>query len=195
MGRLAWRAIALSVVLAVAAWQLGYLLAVLHPYWLRSRALLVVALALATFFPLDAFAVSRPKLHRQSIDRIVEISYDPGGNLGEYLARFDRYRDHGVQVHIKGVCGSGCTLVTRLPEENVCVTMDARLVFHQANDLAPGVHNWLATEYLTGLYPPWVREWIASKPPGVLGPGYKVMGTADLTKHYAVCSNATIARQ
>ena len=98
-------------------------------------------------------------------------------------------------MRINGVCGSGCTLVTKLPEKNVCVTTDARLVFHQANDLAPGVQNWLVTEYLTGLYPPWVREWIASKKPGLLGLGYKVMGTADLIKHYAVCSNDTIARQ
>lgn len=190
-----WRAIALSVVLAVVASQVGYLLAVLHPYRLRSRALLVAAVALASFFPLDAFAASRPTLHRQSIDRVVEISYDPGGNLGEYLARFDGYRDHTVHVHITGVCGSGCTLVTRLPEKNVCVTMDARLVFHQANDLAPGVQNWLATQHLTGLYPPWVREWIAKARPGVLGPGYRVMDTAELTKHYAVCSNDTIARR
>jgi len=63
-----WRAIALSVVLAVAASQLGYLLAVLHPCWLRSRALLVAALAFASFFPLDAIAFSQMRIGESDLE-------------------------------------------------------------------------------------------------------------------------------
>ena len=66
-----WRAIALSVVLAVVALQVGYLLAVLHPFRLRSRALLLAALLLATFFPLDAYAASRPS---STANRSTELS-------------------------------------------------------------------------------------------------------------------------
>jgi len=54
-----WRAIALSVVLAVTTWQIGYLLAVLRPHWLRSRALLVAAIAFASLLPLHAIAFSQ----------------------------------------------------------------------------------------------------------------------------------------
>ncbi len=130
-----------------------------------------------------------------AIIETVKINGDYGGNFGEYLARFEGYRDRGVQVRVNGVCGSGCTLVTILAEKNVCVTALARLVFHQANDLAPGVPNWLATKGLMDQYPYWVRAWIAGTPPHVLGPGLMVMGPAELTKHYAVCSNDTVARR
>ena len=133
--------------------------------------------------------------HPPAIIETVDITYDPGGNLGEYLTRFKRYRDRGVRVRLEGVCGSGCTLVTILPKKNVCVTMTARLVFHQANDLGPGVPNWLATKYLMDQYPYWVRAWIAHTGRGVLGPGRMVMGVAELTKHYAVCSPDIVARK
>jgi hypothetical protein len=131
-----------------------------------------------------------------AIIEIVHIEYDRGGNLGEYLARFQGYRDQGAHVQVEGVCGSGCTLVTILPEKNVCVTTHARLVFHQANDLASGAPNWLATKGLMDQYPYWVRAWIASTGRRVLGPELMVMGTAELKKHYADCvSNDAVARQ
>jgi hypothetical protein len=125
---------------------------------------------------------------------IVEIVYERGGNLGEQLAKIDGFQKRGVEVRINGVCASGCTLVTKLPEGNVCVTSHARLVFHQV--LFPtGERNDLATKFLMDQYPYWVRAWIASKGRGVLGPGYIVMGFPDLTKHYSICSGDIVARQ
>jgi hypothetical protein len=125
---------------------------------------------------------------------IVQIDYDRGGNLGEYLRRYQTYRDQGTQVQITGICGSGCTLVTILPEKQVCTTFTARLVLHQAT-FNNGARNDLATRYLTGLYPDWVRARIVATPRGVLGPGYLVIGPVELAKHYRVCTQETIAGQ
>jgi hypothetical protein len=126
---------------------------------------------------------------------IVDIDGDYGGLVRSYLIKYEDYRKRGVQVRIKGVCLSACSLVTLLPEQNVCVTAHARLAFHQAVFLPGGERDDYGTEALMLLYPSWVGAWIAEKGRGVLGAGYVVMGPAELAKHYATCSNDAVAGQ
>jgi hypothetical protein len=125
---------------------------------------------------------------------IIQIDYDRGGNLGEYLRRFREYRERGVSVRITGVCGSGCSLVTILPPEQICVSLNGRLVLHQAT-YDDGAPNDVATRYLTSLYPDWVRARIAGTRRGVLGPGYMVVGAVELARHYRICTNETIVQR
>jgi predicted transglutaminase-like cysteine proteinase len=54
-----WQRTVLLVALTAAALQIGYVLAVLRSYRWASRPLLIVAVTLASFFPLDAIAFSQ----------------------------------------------------------------------------------------------------------------------------------------
>jgi hypothetical protein len=127
-----------------------------------------------------------------AIVEIVDVNYGRGGNLSEHLMTFDDYRKRGVQVRITGVCYFACTFVTRLPERRVCVTAHARLVFHQAT-LPNGERSDDGTTLMMDSYPYWVRAWIAGKGLGILGPGYIVMGTKELTQHYSICPSGDVA--
>lgn len=128
-----------------------------------------------------------------AIVEIVEINRCPGGNISDHLMKFDEYRERGVRVQITGVLYSACTLVTTMPETNVCVTANARLAFHQATS-PNGERSDVGTKLVMDVYPSWVRAWIAGKGHGFLGPGYIVMGTKELTQHYAVCPSGEVAQ-
>ena len=92
----------------------------------------------------------------------VRIANDSGGEIGDYVARFRALRASGERVEIDGTCASACTiLLGMIPRNRICVTPNARLVFHSAWDAA-GDQAVAAdgNRILWSSYPASLRQWI-----------------------------------
>jgi hypothetical protein len=99
-----------------------------------------------------------------SASAAVRIYDDLGGQIGEYLSKYQALRVSGQQVVIDGTCASACTMILgALPRDRICVTPRATLVFHAAWDPAPGgnVVSSAGNQILWSSYPPNVRRWIS----------------------------------
>lgn len=99
-----------------------------------------------------------------SANATVRIHDDPGGQIGEYLAKYHALRLSGERVVIDGTCASACTmLLGTIPRNRICVTPRATLAFHSAWNPAPGgdVVSSAGNQLLWSSYPSDVREWIS----------------------------------
>jgi hypothetical protein len=66
-----------------------------------------------------------------SASAAVRIYDDLGGQIGEYLSKYQALRVSGQQVIIDGTCASACTMILgAVPRDRICVTPRATLVFH-----------------------------------------------------------------
>jgi hypothetical protein len=94
----------------------------------------------------------------------VRILASPGGEVGPFLALFERVRESGERVVIDGPCLSACTLVLSLvPADRICVTRRATLGFHAARSvdrLGRMYAEPVASEVVLEAYPAAVRGWI-----------------------------------
>jgi hypothetical protein len=97
-----------------------------------------------------------------SASATVRIYDDRGGQIGDYLAKFRAIRASGERVEIDGTCASACTmLLGTIPRSRICVTPNARLVFHSAWD--PEGDPTVSADgnrILWSNYPESVRRWI-----------------------------------
>ena len=99
-----------------------------------------------------------------SASATVRIWDDSGGQIGEYLARYQALRVSGDQVVIDGTCASACTmLLGTIPRNRICVTPRAVLAFHSAWDPTSGgnVASGAGNQILWTNYPSNVRKWIS----------------------------------
>jgi hypothetical protein len=100
----------------------------------------------------------------QSAFATVRVNDDRGGQIGEYLAKYQALRVSGEQVVIDGICASACTMVLgAIPRNRICVTPRAVLEFHAAGDPTPGgqVVSSAGNRLLWSSYPSDVRNWIS----------------------------------
>jgi hypothetical protein len=97
----------------------------------------------------------------------VRISGDRGGQIGNYVTKFERLRSSGESVVIDGLCASACTIVLgAIPHNKICVTSRATLGFHAAFDFGSNgrmITNPEATMMLYSMYPAPVQQWIAAR--------------------------------
>jgi hypothetical protein len=97
----------------------------------------------------------------------VRIADDRGGQIGSYIAKFERLHSSGQSVIIDGLCASACTIVLgTVPHDKICVTSRAALGFHAAYDF--GINgrtftNREATTMLYSMYPAPVQRWIVAR--------------------------------
>ena len=95
----------------------------------------------------------------------IRILASPGGQVGPFIALFDRVNASGERVVIDGPCLSACTLVLMtVPEERICVTRRAVLGFHAARSIDRRGRMYAepeASRVVLDGYPPPVRDWIS----------------------------------
>ena len=119
----------------------------------------------------------------------VRIDGDNGGQIGNYLQRFQALRQSGERVEIDGVCASACTmLLGTIPRGRICVTPRAVLEFHGAWDPAPWggqVPNSAGNRILWSTYPVSVRRWITRH--GGLGSRLIALRGRELAAMYPRC--------
>jgi hypothetical protein len=118
---------------------------------------------------------------------------DPGGLIATFEQKYDWIRQGGAPVTIDGRCASACTIVTRLPREQICISRNAELVFHAA--WIPGsrgeqVTDPDATWDLYAKYPKEVRAWIRKH--GGLTRRLIVMNNKTLSRLYPYCDSTTV---
>jgi hypothetical protein len=114
----------------------------------------------------------------------VRIYDDPGGQIGEYLAKYRVLRASGID----GTCASACTmLLGAIPRNRICVTPRAVLEFHAAWDPAPGgqVVSSAGNQLLWSSYPSDVRKWIRRR--GGLHSRIIYLRGPDLAAMYPTC--------
>jgi hypothetical protein len=100
----------------------------------------------------------------QSAFATVRVNDDRGGQIGEYLAKYQALRVSGEQVVIDGICASACTmLLGAIPRNRICVTPRAVLEFHAAWDPTPAGQevSSAGNHILWSNYPSNVRKWIS----------------------------------
>jgi hypothetical protein len=128
----------------------------------------------------------------------VWIVDDRGGQIGEYLYRFNELRASGQTVMIDGLCASACTIVlAAISHDKICVTSNATLGFHAAFNFAGDgqtVTNPEATRMLYWGYPSKVRRWISRR--GGLTPKLIFLHGRQLQAMYRPCYfNAVLPHQ
>jgi hypothetical protein len=111
-----------------------------------------------------AFAAILLMIGITSASATVRIYDDPGGQIGNYLAKFKAIRLSGERVEIDGTCASACTmLLGTIPRNRICVTPRAVLQFHSAWDPTPAGGEQTSeagNQILWSTYPGQVRKWI-----------------------------------
>jgi hypothetical protein len=119
----------------------------------------------------------------------VRIADDRGGQIGSYIAKFQRLHSSGQSVIIDGLCASACTIVLgTVPHDKICVTSRAALGFHAAYDF--GINgrtftNREATTMLYSMYPAPVQRWIVAR--GGLTPQMIFLRGQQLQAMYQPC--------
>lgn len=93
-------------------------------------------------------------------DSIIQIGSNPGGRIGDFVSRKQRYEQQGALVSFSGSCDSACTLLLALPHKNTCITPDAVFRFH-APKAASARTSRAALNYMMAQYPGWVRNWLS----------------------------------
>jgi hypothetical protein len=120
----------------------------------------------------------------------VHIVNDPGGEVSEYVQKFQELRQAGQHLVIDGPCLSACTLFTGIiPRNHVCVTRRAVLGFHAASYFDDAKRSLVptrkGTELIMRLYPPEIRSWIEHH--GGLSPHIIALRGKELTALYDTC--------
>jgi hypothetical protein len=119
----------------------------------------------------------------------VRILASPGGQMGPFLALFDRVRASGERVVIDGPCLSACTLVlSAVPNERICVTRRAALGFHAARSMDRRGRMYAepeASALVLEAYPPPARNWIRGH--GGLTSRLLVLRGRELAAIYPLC--------
>src|SRR5438874_12362211 len=119
----------------------------------------------------------------------VRILASPGGQVGPFLALFDRVRESGERVVIDGPCMSACTLVlSTVPSERICVTRRAVLGFHAARSIDQRGRLYAepeASKAVLEAYPAPVRGWISRR--GGLSSRLLLLRGRELAAIYPTC--------
>lgn len=115
--------------------------------------------------------------------RPLVIDNDDGGDVDTFIMWYERVRQSGVPVRVRGICASACTIVTSLPKEQVCIEPTASLGFHlfRVNgDSDPG-----ATQaYIRRYYPVELQAWLKDQPD--LTPNVVYMSAAEAVESGSV---------
>ena len=94
-------------------------------------------------------------------DGAIVIGDDPGGNVQEYLQKYDALRQTHTPVILAGDCVSACSFVLTLPRSQVCALPGSRLGFHGASRTPGGPVDLKASKQIGRLfYPPSVRPYL-----------------------------------
>jgi hypothetical protein len=117
----------------------------------------------------------------------VRIYDDRGGQIGDYLAKYQALRMSGERVAIDGTCASACTmLLGAIPRNRICVTPRAVLAFHSAWALSgDSVVSREGNRYLWSNYPRDIRDWISRH--GGLGSQIIYLRGPELSAMYPTC--------
>ena len=138
------------------------------------KAVLVIAALFAAIAPVGAE---------------VRILASPGGQVGPFIALFDRVNASGERVVIDGPCLSACTLVLMMvPTERICVTRRAVLGFHAARSMDARGRLYAEPEASAAVldaYPLPVRDWIRRR--GGLSARVLLLRGRELAAIYPVC--------
>ena len=86
------------------------------------------------------------------------VTYDMGGSIGAYSAKYHDLEQRGVRVRIAGVCGSACTLALR--NKDMCYAPDAEFLFHGVS--RRGEYDARASAEFRKAMPDGVRQWADS---------------------------------
>ena len=141
---------------------------------MRARAVATATLLMMSFAPASA------TLH---------IADDRGGQIGNYLARYEALRKSGERIEVDGLCASACTMLFGIiPANHICVTSQAVLEFHTAYDPTPSgqVVNTEGNQILWAHYPENIRRWISQH--GGLREQILYLRGAELSAMYPNCN-------
>ncbi|MBX3504460.1 MAG: hypothetical protein KF895_03200 [Parvibaculum sp.] len=86
------------------------------------------------------------------------VTYDMGGSIGAYSAKYHDWEQRGIRARIIGVCGSACTLALR--NKDMCYAADAEFLFHGVS--RRGEYDARASASFRDAMPEGVQRWADS---------------------------------
>jgi hypothetical protein len=137
---------------------------------MRAAARFFLAVALWGSLTLLAMSFARagdgePPWATSSLTRVISpvvVDDDGGGEVETFLIWYERLKESGVPVRLRGICMSACGLILMLPPSQVCVESTASLGFHLAAD-SHGPDEPYTGALIRRHFPPAVQEWLADK--------------------------------
>jgi hypothetical protein len=103
-----------------------------------------------------------PALFRGTVarDRVI-WARGHGGIVEHHVELFERYRDAGTKVGLRGPCYSACTQITAfIKPENLCIAEGAFLAFHSARGMHDRERRPLMNTAMYMRQTPKVRAWL-----------------------------------
>ena len=117
------------------------------------------------------------------------IADDRGGLIVAYEALARELRKSGRKVQIRGFCASACTILLRLPAEQICAEPQAAFWFHEAGEAVAGPgrkpRSDESTSALMDRYPEPIRAWLREA--GGLRPSWTVLRGAEMRQFVRAC--------
>ena len=144
----------------------------------------LAAFALAAILTISCYRYAEA----QTIKPII-LDNDPGGGIIQEITWFNRLRDSGVPVRIRGICVSACTLVLMLPKSQVCIEPTASLGFHLAS-VDDKSDPLITTVINRRYYPPVVLEWIKEHGPLTAAPMFMDAATVVKLGVFDACTSS-----
>lgn len=115
----------------------------------RNTSRVIAAVAALLTFASIAHAEVKP----------IVIDNDGGGNIAFFSMWYERLRESGVPVRVRGMCDSACTIVLSLPHDQVCMERTGSFGIHLASydgESAPSMTG----AFIRRWYPEKVRQWL-----------------------------------
>lgn len=121
---------------------------------MQSYSNRVIAAVIAAFLTLSSIAHAEVKP--------IIIDNDGGGNIAFFSMWYERLRESGVPVRVRGMCDSACTIVLSLPRSQVCMEPTGSFGIHLASydgESAPSMTG----AFIRRWYPEPVRKWLTGQ--------------------------------
>jgi hypothetical protein len=105
--------------------------------------------------PLSTYLYPRP---------VVVLYVEPGGTLRDHVDRFRALARSDLDIEIRRVCTSACTLITAyVPKERLCFSEQGSLGFHLAWNRETKEPDIEASKWMLNQYPQDIRLWLRDK--------------------------------
>lgn len=117
----------------------------------------------------------------------LRITFNPGGQIEEFLDTARDLRKTKTPIVVDGMCISACTILVDADASQACVTLNARLGFHQATS---GDRFLGGTRFVVRYKTKGLDDWIAAQG-GLPTNGILWMTYLDAIKFFRACPELT----
>lgn len=125
-------------------------------------SILLLAFAVSTVMSVYMVTAAHAAVEPIPAPQVINITDDPGGNVGEYYQKYQTLSNAGAEIHFHGMCASACTIVlfTEFTGIKACADEGAIFAFHKPFEEKDGkvMRSKAAVREVRKLWTVWLEE-------------------------------------